>query len=88
MIIGTFVYGKSAFGVPKSSTMKAFGGPLACLWASRGPKEGFLVALMVPHFGDRRYNFGTKNGARGPPKAPKVGSKWLQNPSKIRSKFH
>ena len=81
-------YGKSPFGVPKSSKMRAFGGlwdTLACLWASRGPKEGFLGAFG-PHFGHRgcpTYDFGTKNGAHGPPSLPK----WGQNCSKIHPKF-
>ena len=45
----------------------------------------------APHFGDhlcRRYDFGSKNGAQGHPKGSKMGLKWFQNPSKIRSKFH
>ena len=84
-------YGKSPFGEPKSSKMRAFGGlggTLACLWASiyaGGQKRGSWE-LLGPILG-RVFAQGSilapKMEPVGPPRLPKLG----QNESKIHPKF-
>ena len=71
-------------------TFKDLGGTLAGLRGSRGPKEGLLGAFGS-HFGDHgsaRFDFWPKKGAHGPPKAPKMVPKWLQNRFKNHFKIH
>ena len=94
MAIGSlFIKKKMPFGGPKSSknlSLGGLGGTLAGLGGSRGPKET-LLGVLGPHFGDDAsptFDFWSKKGAHGTPKAPKMGPKWLQNRSKNRFKFH